>query len=129
MALKVTSQAWSIAGEENRAQRDTARTAFFAQAGVKPAKSMRHIFSKPEARAKQFKKAMEAAQENRVGEKSLDDITLAASAALDLTGLGVPSLSGLVHTRPLGILALSPEVLKVFFSSEHDTSLELSIIE
>lgn len=129
MALKVTSQAWVIAGEENRAQRNTARAAFFAQAGVKPAKSMRHIFSKPDARAAQFKKAMQAAQKNKVGEKSLDDITLVANAALTLAGLGIPSLSGLIHSQPLGILAVSPEVLKMFFATEHDTALELSIIE
>jgi len=129
MALKVTSHAWSAAGEENRVQRNQARNAFFAQAGVKPAKSLRNIFSEPEKRKKQFEKVLQEAQKNKIGESSLDDIASIATAALALTGLGTPSLSGLVNTQPLGILALSPEVLKAFFSADHDTALETSLIE
>ncbi len=129
MALKVTSPAWSTAGEENRLQRDEARDAFFAQAGVKPAKSLRNIFLDPSARAAQFKKTLKEAQKNRIGESSLDDITSIALEALAFTGLGTPSLVGLLHTQPFGILALSPEVLKAFFVSDHETALEISLIE
>ncbi len=128
MALKVTSSAWSVAGEENRVQRNQARDAFFAQAGINPAKSLRNIFLEPAARVAQFEKALKEAQNNRIGESSLDEITSVAMAALALTGLGTASLSGLQQTQPLGILALSPEVLKAFFVADHDTALETSLI-
>lgn len=129
MALNPTSAKWKTASSENRDQRNVLRDAFFAQSGIKPATSLRNIFLDHKARKSQFEKALTMASENRIGDSHLTAINDAANIAYQITGLGVPSLMGNFDTRPLGILAMSPEVLKAFFEVDHDTALERSMTD
>lgn len=127
MALKITSGGWTSASDENRAQRDGLRHTFFAEAGIKPAKSLREVNIGPEARTAHTLALVAAAATNRIGDANLDHIATVAQAALIAAGLGVPSLSRPSEGSSFGIAALTPVVLQRFFKTDHHSAFDRSL--
>lgn len=127
MALKITSGGWTSASDENREQRDALRQAFFAEAGITPAKSLRAVNISPEVRTAQALALVAAATTNRIGDANLDQITSVAQAALIAAGLGVPSSSQAPESSSLGVMALAPEVLQRFFKTDHRSAFDRSL--
>lgn len=127
MALKITSGGWLSASDENRAQRDALRQAFFAQAGVAPAKSLREVNIGQAERASNVLPLGVTPNANRIGDANLDHISAVAQAALIAAGLGVPSLPQRPETSSLGIVALAPEVLQRFFVTDHHSAFDRSL--
>lgn len=127
MALKITSGGWTSASDENRAQRDALRQAFFAEAGIAPVKSLREVNIGPEARTTQALALVAAAENNRIGDANLDHIATIAQASLLAAGLGIPSLLRSSESSSLGIVALAPEVLQRFFKTDHRSAFDRSL--
>ena len=127
MALKITSGGWLSASDENRAQRDALRQAFFAQAGIAPARSLRDVNIGPERRTGQAMALVASAATNRIGDANLDAITAITQAEMLATGLGMHPLVRRPESSSLGIVALAPEVLQRFFVTDHHSAFDRSL--
>lgn len=127
MALKVTSGAWQAASEENKEQRNTLREQFFSQAGIKPAKSMREVHFPLASRLNKLAPQLDITKNNRLSDDGLKECAELAEAMITLSGLGIPSLTPRPESQTLGLLALSPEVLKRFFITDQETAFERSL--
>jgi hypothetical protein len=127
MALKVTSGAWVTAAKENQQQRDSHREEFFAQAGIKPAASLREVYLPLARRLALLQTQIGEAKADRIGDPTMVEAAGLAEQALLAVGLGTPSLPTAAELQPQGILALSPEVLKRFFLTDQETALERSL--
>lgn len=128
MALKITSGEWIAAQVENREQRNAKRSETFAATSLKPAASMRDVHVPPPVRVTRVEALFDPAAGNRIGDEGLKEASALAASALAQVGLGRVSADLLEH-QTWGILALSPEVLKAFFLSDHDTPLERSMFD
>ncbi|MQQ10283.1 hypothetical protein GFB49_17585 [Epibacterium sp. SM1979] len=127
MALKIASGSWDNAADQSRSQRDSLRQAFFAQAGIEPANSLRQIFLSPTKRISRIAEISNHSVSPRIDDPSLTQITNEALKALAVTGLSVPALAGHSETQPLSRSAMAPEVLRSFFSDQDETSLDQSL--
>ena len=127
MALKVTSGAWVSASQENKVQRDGARKAFFADAGVQPQRTLRDLHIPLASRLGKVHEQIGHVDSNRIGDAGLTECAELAKAMLALGGLGIASVPMGVEHRTFGLAGLSPEVLKRFFVTDQETSLEKSL--
>jgi hypothetical protein len=66
---------------------------------------------------------------SRINDDNLAHVTELMKMAIHSVGLSAPSIMRGVERQTLGILGFSPEVLKAFFESDHDTSLERSMVD
>lgn len=127
MALKVTSGAWSDAAKENQQQRDALRRAFFAQAGVPVAGSLRDVFLSPANRITNVVSLARHVLSPRIDDANLTAAAKASLQAAEAIGLAVPVLPQHFDSRPHSIAAHSPEVLRSFFSEDQETGLEMAM--
>lgn len=127
MALKVNSGAWTSAQVENQSQRDALRDAFFSQAGVTRQSSLRDVFVSPAARITKTMELLNAAQSPRIDDENLAPIAARAALELAAIGLSIPVLPNIMETKPLGLTALAPEVLKSFFETDAETALDKAL--
>lgn len=129
MALKITSGGWIAAQIENREQRNAERSKAFAATGLARAASLRDVHVPLPARAARIEALFAPASGNRIGDEGLREASVLAASALAQVGLGRPASTVPFEHQTWGILALSPEVLKAFFLSDHDTPLERSMFD
>ncbi|NVK13222.1 MAG: hypothetical protein HWE35_03485 [Rhodobacteraceae bacterium] len=127
MALKVTSGAWSDAAKENQQQRDALRRAFFSQAGVPVAASLRQVFLSPASRITNAASLAQHVLSPRIEDANLPAAATAALQAAEAVGLAVPALPQHFDIRPHSIAAHSPEVLRSFFTEDQETGLEMAM--
>ena len=127
MALKVTSGAWSDAAKANQQQRDALRRAFFAQAGVPVAASLREVFLSPASRITNAASLAQHVLSPLIEDANLPAAATAALQAAEAIGLAVPALPQHFDSRPHSIAAHSPEVLRSFFAEDQETGLETAM--
>lgn len=127
MALKIISGTWISANDENREIRNSKRDEMFQEAGIKPAASMREIHVPAQSRLSRTEALFPDAAGSRIKDDNLSKIVGHMQAALMRTGLSAPQIMPTVEQKSLGIVAYSPELLRLFFETDLLTSLEQSI--
>lgn len=127
MALKIISGAWISANDENREIRNSKRDQTFQEAGIKPASSMRDVHIPAQSRRSRTEALFSDAAGSRIKDDNLSKVVGQMQAALMGTGLSAPQIMPMLEQKSLGIVAYSPELLRLFFETDVLTSLEESI--
>lgn len=113
--LKLLSDEWIAAEQENKAIRDAAREAFWKAVAGKRARDLDEIDIAPAERLGTITKLLDLAG-NRLGDDDLLDIAKLAGSALSLIAPGTMPFSA--QAQPLMISALTTEAHTSFFQND-----------